>query len=77
MAFEDMNGRKAHQFGFMAGNQAINATVDTDGNKSIHFAHISEAEPTDHPARPNMAGECGGGKRQRESHTIPQQKRQL
>lgn len=65
MAFEDMHGRKAHQFGAMVVNPTINATVNTERNKSIYSVCISEAEPTDLPARLSMGVGCGGEKRQR------------
>lgn len=40
MAFEDVNGREAYQFGSMAVSQAINASVNTDGNKHTCFAYM-------------------------------------
>lgn len=51
----------------MVVNLAIIAMVNTEINKSIDSACISEAEPTDLPARLNMGVGCGGEKRQRKS----------
>lgn len=65
MAFEDMHGRKAHQFGAMVVYPEINVTVNTEGNKSIDSVCISEAEQTDLPGRLNMGVGCEGEKRQR------------
>ena len=65
MDFKDMHGKKAHQFGAMVVNPAINATVNTEGNKSIDSVFISEAEQTDLPGRLNMGVGCEGEKRQK------------
>lgn len=73
MAFEDMNEREAYQFGSMAVSPAINATVNTDGNKCTCLVSISVAEPKDPCCSTEPGGKMQRGEETREKVTIPQQ----